>query len=335
MRSSRWRISFAPVDMRAQRHGEAEPGGLGAGIGADELDVIVQRRQGLAEELEIARGARRRNPAASSAARRRSPPADRSASGYSRCWNRYTCGHSRRAGRRAASRKRLPQVFDLPGSHQQSRPQSRIESARLHQEAVVDRHAPALAHGDVMGGIEGDGRHVAETADRLAVIGGAERIAAVLEQIEVLLAAKLRSVGEMPGAAQRVRQRRSARVRGPTASMARAASMLSVPGSQSTKTGTSRFCRIGASVVGNVVAGVMTSSPSFSGSGAVIAHSVETISRLADEPELTSRIAARAEMRLQRLFEHDWRTCRPSAGNRERRWRPTSSPRRRRRDRRS
>ena len=91
-----------------------------------------------------------------------------------------------RAGRRAASSKRLPQVLSLPGSHQQSRPQSRNDSDERLQQRLIGQHRAAFAHGDVVGGIEADGGQIAEGADLLAVVSRADRVAAVFDQPEIM-----------------------------------------------------------------------------------------------------------------------------------------------------
>ena len=82
----------------------------------------------------------------------------------------------------------------------------------------------------------------------------------------------------------------TARVRSDRASSRRETSMLAVSGSTSTKTGTAPYWNSGETVVGNPAATVITSSPRAirrsPSSGAV---SVMKASRLAEEPEFTSR----------------------------------------------
>ena len=95
----------------------------------------------------------------------------------------------------------------------------------------------------------------------LAVPGRAERVAAVLEQPEIVL---LRERGERVEIARECRRcagrkSRASSGRWPPRSARRRC--RSTPGWQSTKTGMRPFCTSGVSVVGNVTAGVMTSSP--------------------------------------------------------------------------
>ena len=56
---------------------------------------------------------------------------------------------------------------------------------------VVGHDRPALAGGHVVSGVERERRGLAEAAHRLPVVGGAERVAAVLDQHQVVLAAEL------------------------------------------------------------------------------------------------------------------------------------------------
>jgi hypothetical protein len=85
--------------------------------------------------------------------------------------------------------KRLPQVLSLPGSHQQSRPQSRKLDQDL-RSGFVGEDGAAFAHGDVVRGIEADGGDVAEGADLLAAPGAAEGVAAVFDEPQVVLFAE-------------------------------------------------------------------------------------------------------------------------------------------------
>ena len=84
--------------------------------------------------------------------------------------------------------KRLPQVLSLPGSHQQSRPQSRKDSTRRLSRPLLADDRAAFAHRDVVRRVEADGGEVAERADRLAVVRRADRVAAVLDQPQIVLA---------------------------------------------------------------------------------------------------------------------------------------------------
>ncbi len=54
------------------------------------------------------------------------------------------------------------------------------------EQGVVGEHRAALAHGDVVGGVEAQRAHVAEGARQAPVVGGAERIAAVLHDPQVV-----------------------------------------------------------------------------------------------------------------------------------------------------
>ena len=82
----------------------------------------------------------------------------------------------------------------------------------------------------------------------------------------------------------------TALVRGLRADASCVTSMLSVTGSTSTNTGTTPCWMAGATVVGKPAATVMTSSPGrMRRSPSRGEVSVEKATRLADEPELTSR----------------------------------------------
>ncbi len=59
------------------------------------------------------------------------------------------------------------------------------------QQLIFDDHGPALAHRDLMGRIKGKRRQIAEGADRLAVEGGPQGIAAVFDEPEIVLPAKI------------------------------------------------------------------------------------------------------------------------------------------------
>src|SRR3989442_3416954 len=64
--------------------------------------------------------------------------------------------------------------------------------------------------------------------------------------------------------------------------------MLYVPTSQSTNTGTSPLCTRGATVVGNVTAGVVNSSPWRSGVFRVVEINARTDSRVAPWAQITT-----------------------------------------------
>jgi hypothetical protein len=73
----------------------------------------------------------------------------------------------------------------------------------LHDPAVGQDRA-ALARRDVVGGVERQRRQLAERADRLAVVGGAERVAAVLDQQQAVAAAEVGDRAEVERVAERV-----------------------------------------------------------------------------------------------------------------------------------
>src|SRR5208283_869687 len=50
------------------------------------------------------------------------------------------------------------------------------------QQGLVRQDAPAFAHGDVVRGIEADGREIAEGSDSFAAIGRAEGVTAIFDQ---------------------------------------------------------------------------------------------------------------------------------------------------------
>lgn len=72
--------------------------------------------------------------------------------------------------------------------------------------AVVGEHRPAFAHGDVVGGVEAEGGDVAPGADHLAVVGGAERVAAVFDQPQAMLVAQRLDLRQVERVAQGVGQ---------------------------------------------------------------------------------------------------------------------------------
>ena len=75
------------------------------------------------------------------------------------------------------------------------------------------QHTAALAHGDVVRGIKAHGRQLAEGSYRLAVVGGAERVAAVLDQVEIMFAAERRHGAKIERVAKGVRDHHRARSR--------------------------------------------------------------------------------------------------------------------------
>ena len=85
--------------------------------------------------------------------------------------------------------------------------------ARLAHAALVDDDHAALAQGHVMRGIKRNGRHRAERADELAVPRRAERVAAVLEQPEIVLLREGRERVEIARNADRMRNKNRARLR--------------------------------------------------------------------------------------------------------------------------
>ena len=184
----------------------------------------------------------------------------------------------------------------MPGSHQQSRPQSRNDSTSLLQQRAVREHAPALAHRDVVRGVEARRREVAERADVPPVDGRADRVAAVLDEPQLVRVGERLDGVEVERVAERVRHHDRARAVAEAPRRAATTSMLYVGSVTSTNTGTSPFWTIGLTVVGKPAATVITSSPGRSRRsprrGEVSAVSAR---RFADEPELTSRRVAQPE----------------------------------------
>ena len=72
------------------------------------------------------------------------------------------------------------------------------------QLAVVGEHRATFAHGDVVRGVEAKGGDVAPGADHLAVVGGAERVAAVFNQPQPVLVTQRLDLGQVEGVAQGV-----------------------------------------------------------------------------------------------------------------------------------
>ena len=164
------RMTSLRVNGAPGRTAIGKPNQLGSeparGFGQDE--ELFERRRPSCSAAKLRRRASMK-PAASPTAPRRPRPACRSASGCSRCASRCTCDRSRTAARRAASRSACRRCCLCPGAHQQSRPQSRNDSTSVLQQRLVRQHRAALAHGDVMRGIEAEGRQIAEGADLAAL----------------------------------------------------------------------------------------------------------------------------------------------------------------------
>ena len=71
---------------------------------------------------------------------------------------------------------------------------------------VAGEHRAALAHGDVVRGVEAQRADVAEGAAQFAVVGGAQRIAAVLDEPEIVFLCQRGDGIQIVGVAQRVRE---------------------------------------------------------------------------------------------------------------------------------
>ena len=81
------------------------------------------------------------------------------------------------------------------------------EAARdLGELAVVDEDRAALAHGDVVGGVETDGGEVAEGTGLLAVVGGSHAVAIILNHPKIVLLGHAHHFSEIEGVAQTVGQ---------------------------------------------------------------------------------------------------------------------------------
>ena len=100
---------------------------------------------------------------------RREPPACRSLSGCSRCASRCICGRSRRAGRPAASQSACRRCCPCR-ARTSSRGPSRGSFDQHLQGGLIGQHGSALAHGDVVRGIEADRGDVAEGANLPALV---------------------------------------------------------------------------------------------------------------------------------------------------------------------
>src|SRR5260221_1852378 len=74
------------------------------------------------------------------------------------------------------------------------------------QLGAVGEDGAAFAHGDVMGGIEAERADVAEGPDDTPVVGGAEAVAEVFHEPEIVALAQIRDRGEVERVAERVGQ---------------------------------------------------------------------------------------------------------------------------------
>lgn len=74
------------------------------------------------------------------------------------------------------------------------------------QLAIVGEHRTALAHSDVVRGVEAEGGDVAQGANHPAIEGGAKCVTAVLDQPQAMLVAQGLDFGEVEGVAQGVGQ---------------------------------------------------------------------------------------------------------------------------------
>ena len=81
----------------------------------------------------------------------------------------------------------------------------RLEDRASKEDCIGAEDRAALAHGDVVGWVEAERADVAECADELAVIGGAQRVAGVLDNVEVVTSWRPRmTVAEIERIAERV-----------------------------------------------------------------------------------------------------------------------------------
>ncbi len=71
---------------------------------------------------------------------------------------------------------------------------------------VAGEYGTALAHGDVVGRVKAQGADVAKGADQLAIVGGAQRVAAVFDQPEIVFLCDTGHFGEVVRVAQGVGQ---------------------------------------------------------------------------------------------------------------------------------
>ena len=72
------------------------------------------------------------------------------------------------------------------------------------QLAIVGEHGAAFAHRDVVCWVEAEGGDVAPGADHLAVVGGAQRVAAVFDKPQAVFVAERLDLGQVEGVAQGV-----------------------------------------------------------------------------------------------------------------------------------
>ena len=105
------------------------------------------------------------------------------------------------------------------------------------QDHVVRHNAAALPHRDVVGRIEAHGGQIAEGAGRPALVSGAQRIAVVLDDEELVLVGQLADLRGREGIAERVRDHDGPSPAGRWPRRSGPPSCCTVASSTSTKTG--------------------------------------------------------------------------------------------------
>ncbi len=99
----------------------------------------------------------------------------------------------------------MPQVLSFPGiAPAIASPVAERIDQNL-QIGLVSKYRPALAHRDVVGRIETAGGDIAEGANATSLPGRSQRIAAVLNQPQIVFADELHDRIEIEDIAQRVR----------------------------------------------------------------------------------------------------------------------------------
>ena len=228
---------------------------------------------------------------------RRWRPACRSPSGCSRCASRCTCGRSRAAARRAASRTACRRCWPCPDRTSSRGPSRGTSSTSFLSSGWSVSDRAAFAHRDVVRGIEAEGGQIAERARLPAAVAGAERVAVVLDQPEVVPLRRTAVTASRSKGLPSVWAIMMARVRGPIAAFElRRRRRCRCRARHRRRPERGRSGGSGLTVVGKPAATVITSSPGRSrrspSFGEVRADSAR---RLAEEPELHSRACAAAE----------------------------------------
>src|SRR5260221_1189599 len=197
--------------------------------------------------------------------------------------------------------KRFPHVLDSPGAHQQSRPQSRTDRTMGDSRAVLRTLPPPSP---IVMWCAGKKLSVPRSPNVPTSLPRNVDPSAS-QQSSTSSNPFLRAISQMTSRSHglpRVWGTMIARVFGDSAASICAGSILHVSSSQSTNTGIKPLWTSGATVVRNVTAGVITSSPGASGSPICPDTRAMTAVKLVEGPEVTRAQAGAREDFLLQVF---------------------------------